>query len=710
MPVSVKAFRHPRSGAVVVCDYDGIGQAVFYNLPVPPPDPEDPDEPDDGTENPEDPVAPDWNPNDYPSFILSPTDVGEVVRVDFGTTIPAGRPVTVRIGTGTHSAITDVAGDFAGPFIDNFGTIPEDWEGLDYVGEFTVSNGNLTKTIYVPSGVTVTEASSPVDYPRALTTADWTAEEVRDVPPGGRRRITVNASVQGLIDENPGYQLRLNSGPGGADFQPLEGAIMTPGLSYTTVSALALGTTCYNRLWWQRVDGGPLGNPSNTVQFDIQGLESPVVENPVVEIPAVNQTLTVVSAQAILNAAEAYRLTGSSAGWVLEIPDGNYGTLNFPDNYVMPGQFTVRSASWPQCGAVFSNINCDRTTRIGFQFIAINRGLQAPNAGVSGISGLGANYLTVDYCDLDGGPIAPFSGGGFQPHSDNAVDLRRYGNPPGSTDNTNCRVHMCYMHGSWTRGVDLSDTFDWRISENVFAEISFDDVFCAVNGQGQFLKNWGSRVRYVKNGAHCDFIQTNAAFSPGADDITVTGNVIMKQSWPYEYSPQQGIFSSKSLDDNHNVTNNIVLINSTHGVVHENGTNGAVATNNTATDNTCVAIVDGFWATNQPMTRVGNPGTGAVTARNVTSNSGAGTGGIDLSASVSNRSSTETLYERARVDSSFYDFRPKVGTAAHWAFSGSKVGAWQRFYDVIVGGDYPKIGPAALGWKLWYDPRNQITS
>ena len=38
------------------------------------------------------------------------------------------------------------------------------------------------------------------------------------------------------------------------------------------------------------------------------------------------------------------------------------------------------------------------------------------------------------------------------------------------------------------------------------------------------------------------------------------------------------------------------------------------------------------------------------------------------------------------------------------------IGANQRFRDVIVGGVYPKIGPAAAAWKTWYDPKNQITS
>ena len=61
--------------------------------------------------------------------------------------------------------------------------------------------------------------------------------------------------------------------------------------------------------------------------------------------------------------------------------------------------------------------------------------------------------------------------------------------------------------------------------------------------------------------------------------------------------------------------------------------------------------------------------------------------------------------------SSFYDLRPVTGKVTHWAYSGgTPVGAHQRFYDVIVGGAYPKIGPAATAWKTWYDPKNQITS
>jgi hypothetical protein len=67
-------------------------------------------------------------------------------------------------------------------------------------------------------------------------------------------------------------------------------------------------------------------------------------------------------------------------------------------------------------------------------------------------------------------------------------------------------------------------------------------------------------------------------------------------------------------------------------------------------------------------------------------------------------------YTNPRLAASFYDLRPVAGQKTHWAFSGQRVGAYQRFDDVINGGDYPKIGPAFDAWKRWYDPTGQITS
>ena len=68
-------------------------------------------------------------------------------------------------------------------------------------------------------------------------------------------------------------------------------------------------------------------------------------------------------------------------------------------------------------------------------------------------------------------------------------------------------------------------------------------------------------------------------------------------------------------------------------------------------------------------------------------------------------------FTRACMGSSFYDLRPVTGKVTHWAYSGgTPIGAHKRFYDVIVGGAYPKIGPAATAWKTWYDPKNQINS
>ena len=77
---------------------------------------------------------------------------------------------------------------------------------------------------------------------------------------------------------------------------------------------------------------------------------------------------------------------------------------------------------------------------------------------------------------------------------------------------------------------------------------------------------------------------------------------------------------------------------------------------------------------------------------------------------IADYTASRTYYVNAIQTASFYDYRPVAGQPTHWAYDGVKQGAYQRFYDVIVGGKYPKSGPAAAAWKTWYDPSNQITS
>ena len=95
-------------------------------------------------------------------------------------------------------------------------------------------------------------------------------------------------------------------------------------------------------------------------------------------------------------------------------------------------------------------------------------------------------------------------------------------------------------------------------------------------------------------------------------------------------------------------------------------------------------------------------------------NSSLGANGLNIKVLAQTQAGLDdsmTYYTNPRLAASFYDLRPVAGQITHWAYSGGvAIGAHQRFYDVIVGGAYPKIGPAATAWKTWYDPKNQITS
>lgn len=248
----VKLFRAPKSGAIVVCNADEW-TGVHGNPPG-----------DFG-------LPPDWHANDPPGFVSpAPNTVGSVLTLHLGTTIPEGLVVDSEIGVGSHAETTTERGDFAGPFIETGGTIPVEWVDLQPVGRFTVFANRQTKTLYVPLGLTIEDVVDPPDpHPAALTSLDWTAEEIRDQSPSGRRRVRWLRSI--TVPE--GFELVLRSSSSDPATQPSAvDPVVTPPTTFSTPSGLPIGSTCHNRLWWRRLSDGALGNPSNVVSFVILGL------------------------------------------------------------------------------------------------------------------------------------------------------------------------------------------------------------------------------------------------------------------------------------------------------------------------------------------------------------------------------------------------------------------------------------------------------
>ena len=102
------------------------------------------------------------------------------------------------------------------------------------------------------------EADTPEipDFPAPLADTAWSAAEIRDVAPAGRRQVTIAAGVVPA-----GYELCLYSGAADGRENAAWRKAVKAGESYTTGSSMAVGATCLNLLFWRRVADGTWASP-----------------------------------------------------------------------------------------------------------------------------------------------------------------------------------------------------------------------------------------------------------------------------------------------------------------------------------------------------------------------------------------------------------------------------------------------------------------
>jgi hypothetical protein len=196
-------------------------------------------------------------------------------------------------------------------------------------------------------------------------------------------------------------------------------------------------------------------------------------------------------------------------------------------------------------------------------------------------------------------------------------------------------------------------------------------------------------------------------------DNVIKGNVYMVAKNGFPALPRQAIFGSKTKASGWLYEDNIICSNSYHGITITGTGGSADISNMTAVNNTVLRCID-MPQPDQHIAVISLQG-GTGLARNVqcnyAGNTSMGANGLNIPMLNNDYTASLAYYTAPYVASSFYDLRPVAGKVTHWAYSGgTPIGAHQRFYDVIVGGAYPKIGPAATAWKTWYDPKSQITS
>jgi hypothetical protein len=132
----------------------------------------------------------------------------------------------------------------------------------------------------------VTIEARAADVPARIPATLWSAEEVRDEAPEGRRRVWISPDVA----IPAGFELRLYSGPERLASQPGLNTTraMQPGNTFTTSGSLSVGTVCHNLLFWRRLEDGEWAQASqNTVVFEIAGLKPAEAAEPLLVAPAV---------------------------------------------------------------------------------------------------------------------------------------------------------------------------------------------------------------------------------------------------------------------------------------------------------------------------------------------------------------------------------------------------------------------------------------
>ena len=546
------------------------------------------------------------------------------------------------------------------------------------------------------------EVDPAAGFPPPIADDAWSAREVRDLAPAGRRRI----DIPDIGSE--GFELCLYSGlVDGIDYTGWR-RVMQPGEIYTTNSSMKVGSVCHNVLFWRRVADGAWAEASSAVVFEIAGLKPAEPDVPKdTAFPAANQTLAAPTQAALKSALDARIASGSAADWIIALPAGDYGNVVL-DDYRLPGKTILRSANFPSIGAKFRQIQMRRARNLHFEFISLDRdgqGYVARAADVGGCVSCGFSY-----CDLNFGTKKTRDewNQGWVPQTGWGIWMYRDDNT--LTNVSDFTLHMNYLHGLADCAVFVTNSTRSVFSENVFTDISGDDMQLGRATDCQFINNWGTRRKYPAWGPdggwkHTDFIQTNSK------TYDTPGNQLHRQRADegdlgrlHRHS-EPGLVRQRfdalepPVREQHHLSPIRRMPSSYSGQSEMSG--------NRLINNTTLRPIDDFnFNSHEARIKCG----GVIEWHHnvqcaLPSAPTAGTPGLNIAMASKDYSASLDYYVKPALTASFYDCRPVAGKPTHWAYGGEKMGAWARFQDVIEKGLYPKIGPAAAGWKASYDPQ-----
>lgn len=297
-------------------------------------------------------------------------------------------------------------------------------------------------------------------------------------------------------------------------------------------------------------------------------------------------------------------------------------------------------------------------------------------------------------------------------------------------------VEKCHVGGFNTTLVSIEANCDDVAIEECYLEQMGDDLIKTRNAGGTWndlirRRNWGGRDNISfkhptdkAQDAHVDFSQDQSGTCNGS---IFWGNIIIEGSSLGNGTlgnGMQGCFFSSTTNQSPDavVEQNIMCHRGANSAATNGGTNDTVRYNtflfaewgahgSTQPGDDPIPGITGTWTTNEYN---------FCCRKNSSTPDSSGTGGVvfdigDVFTSpiVPDLSGYATYWEGFPGEQTYIDsMKPVVGSAAHWDFSGQKVGAYERSREIWIDGRHPGNDgwPTAGRFHAEYDPSNTLGS
>ena len=256
------------------------------------------------------------------------------------------------------------------------------------------------------------------------------------------------------------------------------------------------GVTQYLFLYWRELESGTV----------TEALEIPANFISVAPAPstgggssgsfrAADQILSAANQTALKAALDARIASGSSAEWIIDLPNGNYGNLDLQGK-VLPGKTILRSQN-QNLGAKFGWINLYGCKNITFQLVDADATLRG-SWNDHNVAFISSEDCGIEYSRIYAGPIIPTPSVSWGPLG-SRYNIRwnvRVDNSANGGQPKRIRIHMNLIEGVCEKAIYHNGSVDGEVSDNVFANVGGDQMYVGWGSGNKYLRNWGSRLNY----------------------------------------------------------------------------------------------------------------------------------------------------------------------------------------------------------------------